>query len=159
MESLTHSDSVVVPVSAGELYDLVSDVTRTGEWSPVCRACWWDEGWQGEDGRPRVGARFTGRNETPERTWETRSEVVVADRGREFAWLVAGGVARWSFTLEPVEDGTRLTESWEFPPAGQEVFVERYGSDAQAQVADRRRAAREGIPATLAAIAGIARTG
>ena len=28
---------------AEELYDLVSDVTRTGEWSPVCRACWWED--------------------------------------------------------------------------------------------------------------------
>ncbi|WP_029434158.1 SRPBCC family protein [Blastococcus sp. URHD0036] len=156
MESLTHSDAVVVPVSAEELYDLVSDVTRTGEWSPVCRACWWDEGWQGEDGGPRVGAWFTGRNEVPGRTWETRSEVVVADRGRAFAWLVGGSLVRWSFTLEPVDAGTRLTESWEFLPAGQRVFVERYGADAQAQVEDRTRAAREGIPATLAAIARVA---
>ena len=31
-----------------------------GEWSPICRACWWDEG-----GGPQVGAWFTGRNETP----------------------------------------------------------------------------------------------
>ena len=23
---------------------MVSDVTRMGEWSPVCKACWWDEG-------------------------------------------------------------------------------------------------------------------
>ena len=159
MEVLTHSDSVVVPVPPDELYDLVSDVTRTGEWSPVCRACWWDEGWQGPDGRPRVGAWFTGRNETPERTWQTRSQVVAADRGREFAWLVGGRLVRWSFTLEPVPEGTRLTETWEFLPAGQETFVERYGADAPAQVEDRTRAAREGIPATLAAIARIAAAG
>jgi hypothetical protein len=159
VETLTHQESVLVRTTPEALYDLVSDVTRTGEWSPVCRACWWDEGWQGEDGRPRVGARFTGRNETPERTWETRSEVVAADPGREFAWVVAGGVARWSFLLEPVGGGTRLTESWEFPPAGQQVFAERYGGDAEAQVADRREAARAGIPATLAAIARIAEAG
>ena len=61
-------------------------MTRTGEWSPVCPACWWDEG--AETGQ--VGVWFTGRNETPERTWETRSQVVAADRGREFAWLVGG---------------------------------------------------------------------
>ncbi len=154
MESLTHADSIVVRTSPEALYALVSDVTRTGEWSPVCRACWWDEG----DG-PRVGAWFTGRNEVPGRTWETRSQVVVADPGREFAWLVGGSLVRWAFTLEPVADGTRLTESWEFLPAGQAVFAERYGADAPAQVADRTRAAREGIPATLAAIAGIAEAG
>ncbi len=151
MESLRHADSVVVRTSPEALYDLVSDVTRTGEWSPVCRACWWDEG-----GGPRVGAWFTGRNEVPGRTWETRSQVVAADRGREFAWSVGGSLVRWSFTLEPVEGGTRLTESWEFLPAGQELFAERYGDDAAAQVEDRTRAAREGIPTTLAAIARIA---
>ena len=159
MESLTHADSIVVRSSPEELYALVSEVTRTGEWSPVCRACWWDEGWRGEDGGPRVGAWFTGRNEVPGRTWETRSRVVVADPGREFAWLVGGSLVRWSFTLEPVAGGTRLTESWEFLPAGQELFAERYGADAAAQVADRTRAAREGIPATLAAIARIAEAG
>ena len=52
----------------------MSDVTRICEWSPICRACWWDEG-----ARPEAGAWFTGRNETPERTWETRCRVVAAD--------------------------------------------------------------------------------
>ena len=83
VETLQHSESIVIARSPDELYDMVSDVTRMGEWSPVCRACWWDEGES-----PRVGAMFTGRNETPERTWETRSQVVVADRGREFAFEV-----------------------------------------------------------------------
>jgi len=151
---LTHADSVVVASTPAELYDLVSDVTRTGEWSPVCRACWWDEGASGQ-----VGDWFTGRNEVPGRTWETRSQVVAAERGREFAWLVGGRFARWGFTLEPVDGGTRLTESWEFLPAGQELFGERYGDQAQAQIEDRTRSAHAGIPATLAAIKRIAEGG
>ena len=64
-----HSDSIVIARSPEDVYDMVSDVTRMGEWSPVCKACWWDEG-----GSPRVGAWFTGRNELPDRTWETRPE-------------------------------------------------------------------------------------
>jgi ribosome-associated toxin RatA of RatAB toxin-antitoxin module len=152
--SLTHSGSVVVAASPEALYDLVADVARTGEWSPVCRACWWDEGQSAS-----VGAWFTGRNEVPGRTWETRSQVVAADRGREFAFLVGGRLVRWSFTFTPVDGGTRLTESWEFLPAGQALFVERYGDDAQRQIEDRTRAAHEGIPATLAAIKRIAEAG
>lgn len=149
----THAASTEVGVPPAEVYALVSDVTRTGEWSPVCAGCWWDDG----DG-PRVGARFTGRNVTPERTWETRSEVVAADPGREFAWVVGPGVVRWGYVLEPLGDGssTRLTETWEFTAAGQEVFVERYGDDADAQIEQRTRAAHEGIPATLAAIKRVA---
>ena len=44
MTELTLSDSISVAVTPDELYALVSDVTRMGEWSPVCKACWWDEG-------------------------------------------------------------------------------------------------------------------
>ena len=57
MDSLTHSGSVIVACPPDELYAMVSDITRMGEWSPICRECWWDDG-----GGPRVGAWFTGRN-------------------------------------------------------------------------------------------------
>jgi hypothetical protein len=147
MSSLQYSESIVVACPPDVLYDMISDVTRMGEWSPVCRACWWDDG----DG-PRPGDWFTGRNEVPERTWETHCQVETADRGREFAFLVGGAWARWGYTFEPVPEGTRLTESWEFRPAGITRFHERYGDDAPAQIEERAEAARTGIPATLAAI-------
>ena len=147
MTSLRYSESIVVARSPEALYDMVSDVTRTGEWSPVCKACWWDDG----DG-PRVGAWFTGRNELPERIWETRSQVVAADRGREFAFEVNGGWVRWGYTFTAVDSGTQVTESWEFLPAGITGFYGRYGEDAEAQIANRTEAAHQGIPVTLAAI-------
>lgn len=134
-------------VAPDELYAMVSDVTRMGEWSPICKACWWDEG-QG----PEVGAWFTGRNELPERTWETRSQVVAADPGRKFAWEVNDGWVYWGYTFEPEGEGTRLTESWEFLAKGIEGFRERFGDAADAEIAKRSDAARDGIPATLAAI-------
>lgn len=151
MENRTHSSSVVIRSTPEAVYDLVSDVTRTGEWSPVCRDCWWDEG-----GTARVDAWFSGRNEDAGRTWETRSQVVAADRGREFAWLVGGRYVRWSFSMEPADDGTRLTESWEFLPAGIELFHKLYGEAAEKEIADRTRAAHDGIPVTLDAIRRIA---
>lgn len=149
---LHHRESVVVDATPEELYDLVSDVTRTGEWSPVCRECWWDD--PAEAGR--VGAWFSGRNETPERTWETRSQVVVASRGREFAWMVGKGYVRWAFEMEETNGETVLTETWDFLPAGLAYFEERFGDDAPAQVEDRARAALHGIPETLGAIKRIA---
>ncbi len=147
MSSLQHSESIVVARSPETLYDMVSDVTRMGEWSPVCKACWWDDG----EG-PRVGAWFTGRNELPERTWETRSQVVAADRGREFAFEVNSGWVRWGYTFTAVDSETQVTESWEFLPAGINGFHGRYGDDAPAQIANRTDAAHRGIPVTLAAI-------
>lgn len=150
---LQRSESVVVAAPPEALYDLVADVTRTGEWSPICRGCWWDEG-----GSARVGAWFTGRNEVPGRTWETRSQVVAADRGREFAWVVGGSYVRWGYTFAAVQGGTELTESWEFLPEGIAMFQDKYGDDAPAQIEDRTRAAYRSIPATLARIKAIAET-
>jgi hypothetical protein len=151
MSSLSHSESIVVARSAQTLYDMVSDVTRTGEWSPVCKACWWDEG-----DSAQVGGWFTGRNELPERTWETRSEVVVADRGKEFAFIVGGSFVRWGYTFVPVDHGTQVTESWAFLPAGIAMFKEKYGAAADDEIAARTKTAREGIPVTLSAIKRIA---
>jgi hypothetical protein len=147
-----HQESVTVQASAETLYDLVSDITRTGEWSPVCTSCWWDD----EDSAGQVGAWFTGRNELPHRTWETRSQVVAAERGREFAWVVGGSFVRWGFTLTPADAGTTLTESWEFLPAGIAMFEEKFGDGASVQITDRTQQALDGIPKTLAAIKRIA---
>jgi hypothetical protein len=149
MDTLRHSGSIVINRSPEEVYALISDVTNMGAWSPVCKACWWDEG----DG-PRVGARFTGRNEAGERTWETRSEVLAADPGKEFAWVIAEPPtrARWGYTFKAVDGGTEVTETWELPPEGQEFFEERFPGDGPAQVATRAGAAENGIAETLAAI-------
>ena len=147
-ESYIFSDSIEVACSAELLYTAISDVTRMGEWSPQCVACWWDEGTE-----PGVGAWFTGRNETPSRTWETRSQVTVAEPSREFEFVVGGSWVRWGYTFRGLPDSrTLLTESWEFLPAGIARFNDLFGSDAPAQIADRVRAARTGIPETLAAI-------
>jgi Polyketide cyclase / dehydrase and lipid transport len=154
MDNLRYSESIVVAGSPESLYDMVSDVTRMGQWSPVCNACWWDDG----EG-PREGAWFTGRNELPERVWETRSQVVAAERGREFAFVVGGSWVRWGYTFTPVDAGTRVTESWEFLPAGIARFHERFGDDAQAQIDNRTKAAHTGIPLTLAAIKKAAESG
>ena len=147
-----HQESVTVRASAETLYDLVSDITRTGEWSPVCTACWWDD----EVNAGQVGVWFTGRNELPNRSWETRSQVVAAERGREFAWVVGGSLVRWSYTLTPTDSGTTLSESWEFLPAGIAMFEEKFGDGAQDQITDRTQQALDGIPKTLAAIKRIA---
>jgi hypothetical protein len=129
-----HQESVIVEASAGTLYELISDITRTGE-------------------AGQVGAWFTGRNELPNRTSQTRSQVAVAERGREFAWVVGGSFVRWGFSsLSPAETKTTLTESWEFLPDGIAMFQEKYDEHAQMQIADRTHQALDGIPKTLAAI-------
>jgi hypothetical protein len=153
----TYAESITIDRAPDDVYAMISDVTRMGEWSPVCTSCWWDEG-----GSARAGAWFTGRNETPDRTWETHCEVVAADTGREFTFVVGGadnGFARWSYTLAPAGDGTELTESWAILPTLVGYFASNSDDGGAAQVAEREANAHEGIPATLAAIKAAAERG
>jgi len=151
MSTRAFSASTVIARTPEEVWDLVSDVTRTGEWSPVCRACWWDEG-----AGPVEGAWFSGRNEIPGRTWETRSQIVAAERGRAFAWHVAGSLISWAWTMAPVAGGTELTESWELLEAGEAYFRATYGDGADEVLDARTAEAHSGIPASLAAVKRIA---
>ncbi|MDN5916041.1 MAG: DAK2 domain-containing protein [Pseudonocardia sp.] len=153
-DRFSFSDSIVVEATPQAVYDVVSDVTRTGQWSPTCVGCEWDD----SDG-PRVGAHFTGHNRKPDREWSTTSEVVAADPGRAFAWEVNGGLVRWGYEIAPDGTGTRLRETWEFREAGREFFHQRYGARADDEIAIRVADARSGIPATLAAIKRVVEVG
>lgn len=102
------SESVTIAASPEAVYDLVADITRMGEWSPVCTSAVWDDDehiW------------FSGTNTTPERTWTTKCRVEVAERGKEFTFVNCGmagdtELVRWSYTFEPDGAGTKVTEHW-----------------------------------------------
>ena len=140
MTPRTHSDSVVVARPPHELYDMIADVTRMGEYSPICAACWWDDG----DG-PRLGAHFTGRNVLPERTWETRSEVVTADPGREFAWVVGPRIARWGYTFTAVDGGTEVTYDADLRLKGARRILDPVFGIAFRRLCERARARMEEV--------------
>jgi hypothetical protein len=94
------------------VYDLVSDVSRMGEWSPECVAGEWLDGATG----PAVGARFRGKNRHGLARWSNKPRVAVADRGKEFAFVANflwRDMTRWTYHFEPAGDGTQLTESFE----------------------------------------------
>lgn len=140
-------DSIVVPAAPEDVHALLSDVTRTGEWSRQCHRCEW------EDDRRGVGARSTGFNRTPVREWETVSEVIADVPGEHFAWSVGPGRAEWGDRMRPAPgNGTELTEYTRTTARLEEVFAARYGERAEEEIAIRHEAAREGIPATLEAI-------
>lgn len=107
--------SVVVEAPAERLYGMVADMPRMGEWSPETRLVEWVEGSTG----PVVGARFVGHNQGGPRgllKWSRRGTVLTADPGREFAFATEEGGQEgvvWRYRFEPVEGGTRVTESYE----------------------------------------------
>lgn len=113
------TEQTTIDASPADVYALVSDVTRMGEWSPVSEGADWEE----EGGSPpSVGDWFAGHNAVGENAWTTRCKVVVADPGHEFTFVNHGESGshervRWGFVLEPVDGGgTVLTQTWEVLP-------------------------------------------
>jgi hypothetical protein len=113
MQDLDH-DSVTLHMDAPpeEIYALVSDVTRTPEFSPEILECTWLDGATG----PAVGARFKARNKVPNRpAWNNKPVVTVADPGRQFSFARTepfAGTVEWTYHLEPSGAGTMVTESY-----------------------------------------------
>ena len=94
------------------VYEMVSDVTRMGEWSPECISAEWVDGAAG----PAVGAKFKGRNKQGWMKWSTKPEVIAADPGHEFAFKTRD--TTWRYRFEPTGGGTDLVESFDVPHYG-----------------------------------------
>lgn len=110
LRSGEESRRIGAPASA--LYDLVSDVTRTGLWAVECEACRWLDGVSAA----AVGARFEGDNRFEEHTWSTVSVVDEVVYDRRFAYHTeADGqpITRWHVTFRPDGDATVVTEGFE----------------------------------------------
>ena len=102
------SVSVTIRADAGDLWDMVSDVTRMGEWSPECTG----GRWLGKRRGPEVGARFVGTNKRGWARWATTNEVVEADRGTAFAFRTRETGVIWAYRFAPApEGGTVVTET------------------------------------------------
>lgn len=103
---------IVAP--ADRVYALISDVTRMGDWSPETHACEWIGGATG----PAIGAQFRGANHLGLIKWHTECTITAATPGEEFAFSVmhpnGREETRWRYTLTPTENGTDVTESYEF---------------------------------------------
>lgn len=98
--------SITIDAPSERLWDMVTDVTQMGRWSPECRRCTWIDDAAG----PRVGARFRGHNKRGVLRWSSVATVVVADRPEHFAFEVHPSGMRWGYRFEPEDGGTRVTE-------------------------------------------------
>jgi uncharacterized protein YndB with AHSA1/START domain len=105
---------VTIGASPLRVYELVSDITRMGEWSPECYRCEWLDGAT----TAAVGARFRGHNRLGPTRWQIDAVVTVADPAREFSFTTvhANGreETRWRYVFDPVAGGVDVTESYEF---------------------------------------------
>jgi uncharacterized protein YndB with AHSA1/START domain len=112
-------DAVTVHIDAPPeaVWDLVSDVTKIGRYSPETFEAEWLDGATG----PAVGARFRGhvkRNGKGPTYW-TACTVTACEPNKEFAFGVGPpgrALNTWSYRFEPAGDGTDVTESFQLAP-------------------------------------------
>jgi uncharacterized protein YndB with AHSA1/START domain len=94
------------------IWDLITDVTRMGEWSPECTGGRWLDGAT----TAVVGARFRGSNRWGPMRWSTTCRIEKAHKSRCFAYDArhwSGALTRWTYELATDGTGTLLTERFE----------------------------------------------
>jgi Polyketide cyclase / dehydrase and lipid transport len=116
----------VVPAAPEEVYAVVADVTRIGEWSHECRGA----EWLGGSTSASVGALFRGTNKVNRFGWSRICTVTAAEPGRSFAYRTSGGLppdsTAWSFDLHPHPGGTRVVQRYEILRFARPVEVATY---------------------------------
>lgn len=116
MGTLPKSGSVTVEVEASpdQVWTLLADIARAGEWSHETQGGEWLDGATG----PAVGARFRGSNKNGRMRWSRVCEVTTADAPRTIAWRTVRtrlypDSSVWTFDLEPTERGCRITQRFD----------------------------------------------
>lgn len=96
------------------VWRVISDVTRTGEWSHECHQVTW----LGGAAVAAPGARFRGRNRSGWLRWSRTCEILAADPPRQLGWRTIPtplfvDSTHWRISLEPAGTGTRIVQTFQ----------------------------------------------
>ncbi|MET9529999.1 MULTISPECIES: SRPBCC family protein [unclassified Streptomyces] len=153
--------AIEIAVAPDRVWELVSDITTSARYSPELQAVEWLDGAEG----PVVGACFAGHNRNDGLgEWSTVSRIAELDQHRTFRWEVVydkerssgNPLATWTYTLEPLADGTRTRLQHGMRLGNAEgplqAFIAQH-PDREEQIIDGRLALlRTGIETTLAGV-------
>jgi hypothetical protein len=114
--ALAGTATVHVQRPALDVWRMVTNIRRMGEWSPETVSASWSDGASG----PVPGARFRGKNRRGLIRWTTHVRVDEADVGESFVFTVLSGArgkretTRWTYRFVATPDGgCDVTESYE----------------------------------------------
>ena len=85
------------------VWDMISDVTKMGRWSPECYRAMWLTSRRGK------GALFLGLNKDRGLRWPSPAIITESERGKVFAFRAASGVL-WRYQLTAENGGCVLME-------------------------------------------------
>lgn len=105
LEASTH-----IKATPEQVWKVVSDLKRMGEWSPQCRKVVVRGG-----GPVTLGTKTVNVNKRGLLVWPTTAKVVRFEPNKEIAYKINENKSVWSYTITPTEDGVELTERREAP--------------------------------------------
>jgi hypothetical protein len=123
-------------VPAQDVFALVSDLTRMGEWSPENAGGKWVKGSTG----PALGSLFQGDNRNGFRRWTTMVTITGFEPGKLFEMAVTSGpleVAHWRYDFEETESRCRVTESFKDRRKPWFAFLARVTGDHSSEHAEQ----------------------
>jgi uncharacterized protein YndB with AHSA1/START domain len=153
---------IVVAAPPGVVWDLLANVTNTGNWSPECiHTAWLDE-----HNEARPGARFSGRNRVPGGLeWTVTCVITEADRPRTLEWVVLDDEdrtqtvghpsSRWRYELDLAPDGATVVQhSFVHGPGDSNLrwMMRRYPDRSAEIIEGRRQTLQANMRHTLAAM-------
>lgn len=100
--------SIDIAASPERVWAVVSDPRRMPEFSPQCVRMI-------TVGRPRAGTWTVNLNRDGWKFWPTTARIVRYEPNHALAFRVNQNRSVWSYTLEPIETGTRLIERRDMP--------------------------------------------
>jgi Polyketide cyclase / dehydrase and lipid transport len=103
---------VTVDVDIADVWTVVSDPTRVGEWSHECVGV----SWMGDHTAPVRGARFRGRNHAGVFRWGRICEIVDV-HPHEIVWRTVPTAlypdsSEWRIALTPADGATRIEQTF-----------------------------------------------
>jgi uncharacterized protein YndB with AHSA1/START domain len=112
--SLSGRVEAVVDAPVESVWHVVSDVTRTGEWSHECLHVEWLDGAT----KAEPGVRFRGANRSLWWRWHRTCEVLHVEPNRSISWHTIAtrlfvDSTDWRISLEPCGSGTRIVEEFQ----------------------------------------------
>ncbi|MDN5918811.1 MAG: SRPBCC family protein [Pseudonocardia sp.] len=97
--------SMTIASPPEQVWQMVTAITRMGEWSPEATGGRWRDDASG----PMPGARFVGSNRHGRIRWSTHCRVTECEAPSRFTFVVTESRTAWGWVLEPDGDGTHVT--------------------------------------------------
>ncbi|MEU5190135.1 SRPBCC family protein [Streptomyces klenkii] len=138
---------ILIAAAPGAVYETVSDLTRSGEWSRECTGGRWVSGTPRTVGAVFRGENYRGADVVPwapvvRGPWTTESEVVAAEPWRLFQWVVRDSAGRrqdstWTYELQATADGCLLIHRYRLGrlTEGLAKIFEQLGEDGRRRFA------------------------